>query len=52
MARLYLTGGLRMDGPRGSFSDTDLPGQQGRIAFVALAVERRSVARDELAEDQ
>lgn len=50
MARLYLTGGLRMDGPDGSFTDADLPGHQGRIAFAALAVERRSMARDELAE--
>ncbi|MDX2379789.1 MAG: bacterial transcriptional activator domain-containing protein [Acidimicrobiia bacterium] len=39
-----------MSGPTGSFNDTDLPGQQGRIAFSALAVERRPIARDELAD--
>lgn len=50
MAHLYLTGGVRMDGPTGSFTDADLPGNQGRLAFVALAVERRSIARDALAD--
>ncbi len=50
MARLYLTGGLRMEGPSGSFGDADLPGLQGRIAFAALAIERRPVSHDELAE--
>ena len=39
-----------MDGPSGSFVDTDLPGNQGRIAFVALAVERRPLSHDELAD--
>ena len=50
MARLYLTGGVRFDGPAGSFTGADLPGNQGRVAIVALAVERRAVARDELAD--
>lgn len=50
MARLYLTGGVRLDGPTGSFSDAALPGNQGRVAFVALVVERRPLARDALAE--
>lgn len=50
MARLYLTGGLRLDGPAGGFTDADLPGTQGRIAFAALAVERRPLAHDQLAE--
>lgn len=50
MARVHLTGGVRMDGPHGSFVDADLPGNQGRIAFVALAVERRPISHDELAE--
>lgn len=39
-----------MDGPSGSFVDSDLPGNQGRIAFVALAVERRPLSHDELAD--
>ena len=50
MARLYLTGGVRLDGPSGRFTDTDLPGHQGRIAFVALALQRRPLSRDELAD--
>ncbi len=50
MARVYLTGGIRMDGPDGTFVDTDLPGNQGRIAFVALVVERRPLSHDELAD--
>ena len=50
MARVFLTGGLRFDGPHGSFADADLPGGQGRVAFAALAILRRPVARDELAE--
>jgi DNA-binding SARP family transcriptional activator len=50
LARLYLTGGVRMDGPDGSFVDSDLPGFQGRIAFVVLAIERRALSFDELAD--
>ncbi len=50
MARLYLTGGLRLDGPAGSITDTDLPGNQGRVAFAALAVERRPLSHDQLAD--
>jgi SARP family transcriptional regulator, regulator of embCAB operon len=50
LARLYLTGGVRFEGPRGRFVDADLPGHQGRIALVALALERRPLARHELAE--
>ena len=50
MARLYLLGGLRLDGPAGSITDTELPGNQGRIAFAALAVERRPLSHDQLAD--
>ena len=50
MSRLYLTGGLRLDGPTGSFGDAELPGTQGRVAFAALAVERRPISFDELAD--
>jgi DNA-binding SARP family transcriptional activator len=47
---LYLTGGLRLDGPSGHFVDANLPGNQGRIAFAALAVERRPLSHDQLAD--
>lgn len=50
MARLYLTGGVRLDGPTGSFTEADLPGNQGRLVLVVLAVERRPIARAELAD--
>lgn len=50
LARLYLTGGLRLDGPGGSITDADLPGNQGRIVFAALAVERRPLSHDQLAD--
>jgi DNA-binding SARP family transcriptional activator len=50
LARLYLTGGLRLEGPTGHVTDSDLPGRQGRIAFAALAVERQPLSHDQLAE--
>jgi len=50
LSRLYLMGGLRFDGPDGSFGDTDLPGNQGRVAFAALAYERRPLSHDQLAD--
>ena len=50
LARVFLTGGLRLDGPDGSFGDAELPGVQGRVAFAALVVERRAISRDALAE--
>lgn len=50
MARVYLTDGLRLEGPAGAFADGDLPGSQGRIAFAALVSERRTLSRDALAE--
>jgi len=39
-----------MDGPDGAFVDADLPGNQGRIAFVALVCERRPISYDALAD--
>lgn len=50
MARLYLTGGLRLEGPDGWFGELDLPGHQGRIAFAALAVTRHPISHDGLAD--
>lgn len=50
MARVYLTGGIRIDGPRGTVEDADLPGTQARVAFAALVLERRPLSRDALAE--
>jgi DNA-binding SARP family transcriptional activator len=50
LARLYLTGGIRVEGSLGQFADGDLPGNQGRVAFVALTLERRPLSRDQLAD--
>jgi DNA-binding SARP family transcriptional activator len=50
LQRVYVTGGLRIDGPAGSLIEADLPGAQGRLTFAVLAIERRPLARDELAE--
>ncbi|MBC8363429.1 MAG: hypothetical protein H8E59_00325 [Actinobacteria bacterium] len=50
MARFYLTGGLRVEGPDGTFVDADLPGGQARLTLAALVLERRPLARDALAE--
>lgn len=49
LARVHLTGGVRLEGPEGSFGDADLPGAQGRLAFAVLVVERRDLTRDHLA---
>jgi DNA-binding SARP family transcriptional activator len=49
LARVYLTGGVRVEGPSGSFGEADLPGTQGRLAFAVLVVERRSLPREQLA---
>jgi len=50
LARLYLTGGIRVEGPAGCFTDGDLPGNQARVAFAALTLERRPLSRDQLAD--
>jgi len=50
VARIFVTGGVRCDGPAGSFADADLPGAQGRAAFGILVMERRPLARDALAD--
>lgn len=50
MVRVYLTGGLRVEGPRGTLDESDLPGSQGRVALAALLIERRPLSRDQLAE--
>ena len=39
-----------MEGPGGSFDEGDLPGHQGRLAFAALAVERRPISHGDLAD--
>lgn len=41
---------MRVEGPSGALVDRDLPGAQGRLARAALVVERRPLARDQLAE--
>lgn len=50
VARIFVTGGVRCDGPAGSFADADLPGAQGRAAFGILVMERRPLTRDALAD--
>lgn len=50
LVHVYLTGSLRVDGPTGSFTGSDLPGNQGRLALAALVVERRPIDRDALAD--
>lgn len=43
-------GRLWMESEHGSFDESELPGNQGRVAFAALVLERRALSRDELAE--
>lgn len=50
MARAYLMGRLRFEGPDSAFDERSLPGQQGRVVFAALVTERTPVARGELAD--
>jgi DNA-binding SARP family transcriptional activator len=47
---VYLTGGLRVEGPSGAFAESDLPGAQARVALAALVIERRPLSRDQLAD--
>lgn len=47
---MYLTGGLRVEGPAGAVDEADLPGAQGRLTLAALLVERRALSRDQLAD--
>lgn len=49
LTRVYLTGGLRVEGPAGALVESDLPGAQGRVALAALVMERRPLSRDQLA---
>ena len=39
-----------MEGPRGGFGESQLPGHQGRIVFVALAIARQPISHDGLAD--
>ena len=50
MLRVYLTGRLVVEGPDGAFQESDLPGNLGRVALAALAVERVPVGRELLAD--
>ncbi len=49
VARIHLTGGLQVEGPNGVAVDSDFPGTQGRLAFVALILERHPLSHDVLA---
>ena len=50
MARVYLTGRMAIEGPRGLVDETQLPGVQGRVALAFLVLVRGPVSRDLLAE--
>lgn len=50
MLRVYLTGRLVVEGPSGAFEEADLPGNLGRVALAALAVERIPLGREQLAD--
>lgn len=50
MLRVYLTGRLAVEGPDGTFEESDLPGNLGRVALAALAVERVPIGRERLAD--
>ena len=39
-----------MEGPRAAFGESQLPGHQGRIVFVALAITRQPISHDGLAD--
>jgi DNA-binding SARP family transcriptional activator len=50
-ARIYLTGHVAIEHERGVVAERDLPGRQGRLAFVYLATERdRPISRRQLAD--
>lgn len=49
--RIYLTGEVCVESASGLIREADLPGRQGRLAFVCLVSERRRpIGRDELAD--
>lgn len=48
--RVYLMGGIRVEGPTGAFAGADLPGPQGRVALAVLVLERAPVSHDRLAD--
>jgi SARP family transcriptional regulator, regulator of embCAB operon len=48
--RVYLTGRIRIENGDVVVDQAALPGRQGRLAFAYLAIERRAVPRDELAD--
>lgn len=48
--KVFLTGRLCVQGPGGTITDVDLPGNQARLAFALLVHERRPVHRDRLAD--
>lgn len=50
MVKIHLSGRITMVGRKGTVDETDLPGVQGRLIVAVLALERRPIARDTLAE--
>ena len=49
MARIYLTGRLAIEGPKGIVEEGELSGVQGRVAPAALVMARGPISRDTLA---
>jgi DNA-binding SARP family transcriptional activator len=50
LLRVYLTGRLAVEGPDGGFEESDLAGNQARVALAVLAVERVPIGRERLAD--
>jgi len=49
MARIYLTGRLAIEGPKGIVDEGELPGVQGRVALASLVMARGPISRVSLA---
>lgn len=50
MLRFYLTGRVQVEGPDGLLTEHDLPGRQGRLMLVRLALARGPVPHEQLAD--
>ena len=50
MVRFYLTGRVQVEGPAGLLTEHDLPGRQGRLMLVRLALARGPVPHEQLAD--
>jgi SARP family transcriptional regulator, regulator of embCAB operon len=50
MVKFYLTGRVQVEGPAGLLTEHDLPGRQGRLMLVRLALARGPVPHEQLAD--